>query len=272
MLNYLQFILLPLAIVYSTQTHAAESLCKPEETVYFSCKIRHSDNLVSLCGSVLFGKQTSDSADEGKWLQYRFGKKAKPSFIFPSDRPESLAKFKGMYINNKLQEFLISFVIGEFSYNVESSYSFNGIQVLKLNQRRAVIDKKEFPCSGVPVTSDTSYGRSNMEELTIKLEQIASDTEQLHWVENADPILDAKRAVNRQDYTLFNLPHNEIVNATSVPGVESAVELAKGEQEYHPIVGADNTGVNAGHDRLLQRAIEYASKYNQFILLHKNEK
>lgn len=171
---YLRCILLLVAILFSTQSRA-QSLCTTNETVYFSCKIRHSQNMVSLCGSVLFGEQGPDSAEEGKWLQYRFGKKTKPSLIFPQDRPESLAKFKGEYINNKLQEFLISFAIGEIEYAVERSYAFNGVQVFKLDHLGNRTELKDFSCSGVPETSYTSYGRSNMEELTTKLEQIAID-------------------------------------------------------------------------------------------------
>ena len=112
-----------------------------------------------------------------------------------------------------------------------------------------------------------------MEELTTTLEQISRDMKQLSWVERADPILDAQNAVNRKDYTLFNLPYYERGNPSSVPGVESPEKLlSQGGHEYRPIVGAENTGLNTVHDRLLQRAIEYAGKYNHFILLHKKEK
>lgn len=58
--------------------HAGEhdSLCAENETVYFSCKIEHSQNYASICA------KDNMSSDSG-YVQYRFGRNRDAAFKFP---------------------------------------------------------------------------------------------------------------------------------------------------------------------------------------------
>src|SRR5476649_2938273 len=71
------------------------TLCKPDEIVYFSCKIKSSSKIASLCGSPLREFSTDSLLQDG-WLQYRFGKpNGKPEFIYPAVKRDSIRNFKG---------------------------------------------------------------------------------------------------------------------------------------------------------------------------------
>lgn len=67
------------------QTHA-ESLCKPKEVLYYSCKIAGSQKLVSLCGNAL-------NDQNGFWLQYRFGKPEQLELVYPESRGKAKPLF-----------------------------------------------------------------------------------------------------------------------------------------------------------------------------------
>jgi hypothetical protein len=128
---------------------------------------------------------------------------------------------------------------------------------------------KDIACSGTPASDPTSWGENSMLALAQTLQQISDEMEMLAWVGTADPIADAQQAVKRRDYTLFMLFRNL---QTSVPGLEPPLdEIETRGHQVHQIVAEDVTGLNAAHDRLVQQAIDYATKYNRFIMLHKKE-
>jgi hypothetical protein len=56
--------------------------CKPDEITYFSCAIKGSEKIISVCGGT-------------DWLQYRFGKIGAIELEHPKDRVESLSQFRG---------------------------------------------------------------------------------------------------------------------------------------------------------------------------------
>lgn len=58
--------------------------CLPDETTYFSCSIRGSNKIASVCGS-------------NDRLQYRFGRSGQIELEFPKEGLESLSQFRGAF-------------------------------------------------------------------------------------------------------------------------------------------------------------------------------
>jgi hypothetical protein len=76
----------------SGQASAADSLCAPNEEVFFNCRIKDSPKVLSVCG--LAGEEARRGATlPGDYLQYRFGSHDKPELVFPKTREGSLDKF-----------------------------------------------------------------------------------------------------------------------------------------------------------------------------------
>jgi hypothetical protein len=74
------------------QANAANSLCAPNEEVFFNCPIKDSPKLLSVCGRA--GEEARRGAPlPGDYLQYRFGPHDKPELLFPNAREASLDKF-----------------------------------------------------------------------------------------------------------------------------------------------------------------------------------
>lgn len=98
----------------SAQTH-----CKSQEDVVFSCKLQKSRKVVSLCATsqVVNGKMKTVA------LQYRFGKPNTPRELeFPLSGTGSLEQFKlNEYFGSQVFSTNISFTIGEFDYAVNDS-------------------------------------------------------------------------------------------------------------------------------------------------------
>lgn len=73
----------------------ATTHCGRDEVTYFSCKIRGSAKVVSLCGSSLKNFDPSSFRDGG-WIQYRFGRpNGSPEFIYPIEKTGSPSHFVG---------------------------------------------------------------------------------------------------------------------------------------------------------------------------------
>lgn len=128
--------------------HAATpSLCAPNESTYFSCRLK-SSKVVSVCGS---GRV--DPADENghraAWLQYRMGRPGALELVFPKERANSVAKFEGeSHRGAGVRIDALQFSIKGILYSVEDAYSsltdkgFTGVKV--------VVGRKEtaLPCDG----------------------------------------------------------------------------------------------------------------------------
>lgn len=76
MLAPLRFLSTLLVLVFLSASVAAETLCMPTETVYFSCKLARTTKIVSLCGS-------SSTERDSFWLQYRFGTSTHLELVYP---------------------------------------------------------------------------------------------------------------------------------------------------------------------------------------------
>jgi len=88
---------------------------------------------------------------------------------------------------------------------------------------------------------------------------------QLRWVETADPIIDAKRAVERKDFTLLG------VNGYTwtIPGVAENDKFAyRDKYGMKAIEGTSDMIMGAEHGRLIELATKYAKTYNGYLLSH----
>lgn len=127
--------------------------CQPDEIVYFSCAIKETQRVVSLCGS-------PGSTDESGQLQYRFGRVQRPELVFPSDETGSLDMFEvewHYHAPDNISADYVSFTNGDYTYTVasitgdgdpgqgESYTDFHGIRIEKRGKRIA-----ELSCAGEP--------------------------------------------------------------------------------------------------------------------------
>lgn len=91
------------------------TLCRAEESVFFSCEIAGSRKVVSLCGGTTEGTPS--------WLQYRYGLAGKPELIYPNSAHGSLVKFAGHFEFHKalpLQIAEVWFRVGAHRYRIDS--------------------------------------------------------------------------------------------------------------------------------------------------------
>lgn len=85
-----------LVLLLTSNVWAQASHCQANEFEYFSCQLRQSKKVVSLCGSAP-AKDQDGVALSPTWLQYRFGLLGKPELVFPKITTGSTAQFTGEY-------------------------------------------------------------------------------------------------------------------------------------------------------------------------------
>ena len=106
-----------LAVLSSTA--AAQSLCKTNETVYFSCQLAQSAKVVSLCGN-------SFAESDRFWLQYRFGSAHRLELVYPHATKRGVPLFAeagfdvGYFRRNAGYDTEVSFKNGAWSYTIFS--------------------------------------------------------------------------------------------------------------------------------------------------------
>ncbi len=179
MITELRYLWFTFALAVSCGNALAETHCKPDEMEYFSCKIKNSPKIVSLCGDV-FVRNIDNAIEWGKdgpkvredaWLQYRFGKPGKLELVYPTDTKDSLRKFKAEYDrHNRGFDATISFVNGGFTYvlailegaELEKDY-FYGIMLAPVNNNAHVKPATRLSCQNSP-------GGSSFFDLTMKLD------------------------------------------------------------------------------------------------------
>ena len=142
--------------------------CKPNETVYFSCTLKKSLKIVSLCGSVSLNLNEKEDA---RWLQYRFGKSGKLEFTFPLSKRNSLRKFDGDWHYHKAigsSDAYVNFNNLNTTYTVlhyemddgKNSEEFSGIKI-----RQGNLKEVSLACNDVPT--------DNLREATGMLEPVS---------------------------------------------------------------------------------------------------
>ena len=94
----------------------AGTLCAADERVIFSCAVRGSSKLVSLCGSKTLTK------DEG-YIQYRFGRAGRVELEFPKDRGGSQKLFSYEHVfRYQFDQTEIGFESGGYAYTLFDYY------------------------------------------------------------------------------------------------------------------------------------------------------
>ena len=95
----------------------ANSLCLMDERIIFSCAVKRTAKIISLCAS-------KDLDKERGYLQYRFGLPSKVELEFPTDRKGTQAKFHYThYFRAQFDLTEINFTIDGYEYSVFDDYN-----------------------------------------------------------------------------------------------------------------------------------------------------
>jgi len=95
----------------------ANTLCASTERIVFSCAVKRSAKLVSLCAS-------PDLSKDHGYLQYRFGLPGKVELEFPKDRQGSQQKFRYQhYFRYQVDLTEISFESDGYQYSIHDDYN-----------------------------------------------------------------------------------------------------------------------------------------------------
>jgi hypothetical protein len=92
------------------------TLCAQGERVIFSCALRQTAKVVSVCAS-------QDLTNEKGYLQYRFGRPGKIELEFPKDRANTQQQFEySHYFRARVDLTEINFTVDGVSYSVFDDY------------------------------------------------------------------------------------------------------------------------------------------------------
>jgi hypothetical protein len=94
-------------LILISNVSKAESLCKTNEKVIFSCTVQNGNKLLSVCGTKKLTKTVG-------YLQYRFGTKSTLELVYPSTTKGTQDKFYWYYLR------------GSDSAGAELSFNNNG--------------------------------------------------------------------------------------------------------------------------------------------------
>jgi len=119
---------LAVMLILSMSAHlvvASPTLCAKDEAVFFSCPLKDSNKVVSLCGDR--GLMKSREEGENSFLVYRFGRLGALELEYPKRRDGSIEMFSYSRYESKpemgdfdLTEVLFS--ISEFKYRIFDDY------------------------------------------------------------------------------------------------------------------------------------------------------
>ena len=99
------------------RSFASTSLCAKDEKIVFSCSLKRSMKIVSLCSSQNLTK-------DGGYLQYRFGAPGKIELESPENRADSRKAFKySHYFRALVDSTEISFSRNGYTYTVFDEYN-----------------------------------------------------------------------------------------------------------------------------------------------------
>jgi hypothetical protein len=138
----------------------ASSHCARSEINYFTCKIKNSEKLVSLCGIAFRdnGDPTAQIKDTA-WIQYRFGKPGHLELIYPAKKVALVGRFSGeCIVANDRRLYALMFKNGNYKYEILSSPLFRGVVV------EGHGSKTELSCDGEPKT-EWAAGLNNYYQL-----------------------------------------------------------------------------------------------------------
>lgn len=138
----MRMILLIFLIIGAVAKVSAEtpSHCGNEEEIIFSCQIRESSKILSLCAS-------KDLSDTSGYLQYRFGRLNKVEFAFPHELKQSQKKFLYRhYFRYQVDRTEISFENHGHEYTIYSYYEGDGPGT-PIQEEGVQVDNSDFRCS-----------------------------------------------------------------------------------------------------------------------------
>lgn len=116
------------------------SLCASDEKIVFSCTVKQSSRIVSLCSS-------SELTRDKGYLQYRFGRPGNIELEFPKEREKSQQAFKYThYFRAQVDLTEISFTSEDHQYSIFDDYNgeerrartSQGVKITPPNQRKEI--------------------------------------------------------------------------------------------------------------------------------------
>jgi len=131
------FLLIGAVTVASAET---PTHCSNAEKIIFSCQIRNSKKVLSLCAS-------NDLSDKSGYLQYRFGRLNSIELEFPKERNKSQNKFLYRhYFRYQVDRTEIGFENNGHEYTIYSYYEGDG-QEKPTHEEGVQVDNIEFLCN-----------------------------------------------------------------------------------------------------------------------------
>ena len=124
----------------------AQSHCDKKEIDYFSCEVKGTEKLLSVCGSSLV------AGSGPPWLQYRFGFAGKPEMVYPLLKARSFEKFAIVHFHPSMEDhdvLALRFESGAAKYEVGlSQYSNRPKRERLVGGVSVAIDKRSsnFTC------------------------------------------------------------------------------------------------------------------------------
>jgi hypothetical protein len=138
----------------NTSALLANTLCKKDERVIFSCPVKRPGKIVSVCAS-------KNLTSEVGYLQYRFGLPGKIELEFPQDRNGSQRKFQYVhYFRARVDLTEINFDRDGYTYSVFDDYNGEekpsiSRQGVSVNQPGTDLKEMSFVCRTKPRTDYT---------------------------------------------------------------------------------------------------------------------
>jgi hypothetical protein len=137
----------------------ANSLCRSEEQIFFSCPIAALVKTVSLCAS-----KTIDS--RRGYIQYRFGQTGAVELQFPRDRADTQRVFcYAKYFRAQVERTEITFDNEDYRYvrfdyyegNVKPAITEAGVRITLRSRNQ---QESEIKCAGNPLANLAAWNRS----------------------------------------------------------------------------------------------------------------
>lgn len=104
-----------LSVGTSAKTSTQQSLCKADETTFFSCAVGRHGKLVSLCGK-------GHLAGKSGWLRYRFGRPQQLELSYPKTGAGVSSFTYAHYSRYQVDRTTVSFVNGQYRYSLFDDY------------------------------------------------------------------------------------------------------------------------------------------------------
>lgn len=133
-------LVLALTCISVSALAGAPSHCITLEQVIYSCKIKNSQKVVSLCAS-------KDLSAKSGYLQYRFGHLGKVELEFPDERKNSQTQFRyAHYFRFQIDRTEVSFKNAGYEYALYSYY--DGEEKPPKSEAGVRVNKTMLPCGG----------------------------------------------------------------------------------------------------------------------------